>query len=142
MEQAASSGPVTARAIEEAAEHVIKTDCEGYPLPDPLVPFFNRTKEIVTLNSHITYVGKMLKRAAESADMLFSEVNVTGLVSDLRSISLQLSCAVPYAVCYQCQGHPETVHCTACKGRGFISKRLISTVPEELRKVRSKTIKK
>lgn len=141
VREAARRGPVTARAIEVSAQTTRMTDCEGYPLPERVVPFFNRTREVIELQHHIAVVGRALKKAAEDNDLLFAEINTTGVVSDLRNISGHLNSAIPYAVCYQCQGHPET-HCVVCKGRGFISKRLMATVPEELRKIREKGVKK
>lgn len=115
----------------------------GFPIPKPLIPLFER-EEIHELKHHLTVVICALEKAAKADDALFGEVNTTGTASDLRKISQHLSRAIPYAVCYLCQGNPKTQpkgQCQMCKGRGFISKYLLNSVPQELITVRAKGIK-
>jgi hypothetical protein len=145
----ATGKTVTAKAIQTAAIEIaakvepdVVRDSEGYPVPEGLVQFFTRIPEIESLLKSLSGVIAVLKKASESDDRIFGEVNTTGLASDLRKISYSIGRAAPFSVCYQCQGHPEVAPCMMCKGRGFLSKHLLATVPEEMRKLRQKGMKK
>jgi hypothetical protein len=68
--------------------------------------------------------------------------SMTGAYVD--QVYSELKQAVPFAICCYCQGRAETMtHCTVCKGRGVLSEHTWKTaVPEELKAVREKGIKK
>lgn len=139
----ATGKTVTAKAIQTAAIEIaakvepdVVRDSEGYPVPEGLIPFFTRIPEIESLLKSLSGVIAVLKKASESDDRMFGEVNTTGLASDLRKVSYSIGRAAPFSVCYQCQGHPEVAPCMMCKGRGFLSKHLLATVPHEMRKLR------
>jgi hypothetical protein len=71
---------------------------------------------------------------------MWCEANLNGVLADLSSAINRFSAAVPAYVCPYYQGRkPDS--CTACKGRGVISKFMWSMVPEELRNARELSTK-
>lgn len=82
----------------------------------------------------------------QKKDVMYAEVNGDLLMCDFNNLIHHLNLAIPYAVCPVCQGHKEAqvnAHCRMCFGRGMVSKlRWDRTVPEEIKQIRKKGIKK
>jgi len=85
----------------------------------------------------LTEVMNSLKHADRDKDLLFAEVNVSGVLSDLDKAKMQIGTALPHSVYTHCQGHPECQpkgECRLCLGRGLISKfRWDRLVPQEIK---------
>lgn len=115
------------------------TDPTGRPIPKFCLEYWNRTDEVKELLDHIGEVMTALKKAQRQEDLMFAEVNLNGNIADLDRIWSCIQRAIPYVVCTQCQGHPESQpkqHCRMCLGRGLISKfQWDTSVPAELKQV-------
>jgi hypothetical protein len=146
LKEAEKSGKLTARSITEAAEkikppEIIETDKEGYPIPESAMEIWNTRDE---LKEELQFLSRLRIWATDmqgTKDLLFAEVNFSGLKLDIEAVIRTLKGAVPYAVCSACQGQaPKT--CTFCKGRGMISKfRYDSFTPHEMKAIRAKLAK-
>jgi hypothetical protein len=134
--------PATARAIaDKAAEKPIieldETD-EHLPVPDKAMPFWRRRGEIQAILKAISRLRSAIKIAEENKDLLFVEVNFSGVLADLNNAYNKIGTAMPHAVCPTCQGQ-LVEKCANCAGRGVISKfRFDVTTPTELKKIREK----
>lgn len=152
----APNGKPTARHIEEAAQRDtspppkkpeqkdILLDATGWPVPDNLVPLFERFTEVKQHLNSIAAIRGMLRRVQENKDQLWSIVNFSATMIDLDRAFQEIKQAVPYAVCPYCSGHDDTrSHCTNCHQRGAVSELFWKqAIPEEIKAVRAKSSKR
>jgi len=118
-----------------------EVDCLGREIPKKVIQYWQRTPEIRSLMDKVSEIIGILKEAQKNEDIMFSEVSINGTIADLDKAFVSIQCGVPYAVCTQCQGHPETQKsgCRLCLGRGLISKfRWDSLVPVETKTMLAK----
>ena len=114
-------------------------DATGYAIPDKILPLWNRRQEVKDIQNEIASVIRNVKAIREKPDPLWQTVNMQAIEISLNNCKRDLDGATPYAVCTVCQGRSMD-SCTACKGRGFISRHHYETcVPEELKQVRDKS---
>lgn len=128
-------------APKAKAAEVKVVDALGMEIPKAIQKYWGRSEEVKQLLHGLSDVAGTLKKAQRDKDVLYAEVNFTATISDVEKAYFSLKCASPYAVCTQCQGHPETQKggCRLCMGRGLISKfRYERLVPEEVKKIREK----
>lgn len=157
IEKAAEKGPVTAKAITEAAKEVVppkpkpepkakeeKTkhlDKTGYTIPDSILADWQRAEEFGSVLREISKIKSTVKKGLEDSDLIFAEITNT-TVSTLTNAYGDLKRVLPYAVCPTCQGRTPK-KCTTCRSRGFVSEFYYTTcVPEETKRIREKAIKK
>lgn len=157
----APNGKPTARHIEEAAERVtspppqkpqskeppakeILIDETGWPVPDNLEMLFDRIPEVREKMTHLSALRGMLRRVKDNRDVLWRSVNLDSAMMQVDQLFADIKEAIPYAVCPYCQGRAETLtHCANCKQRGVVSKFIWEhAIPEELKAVRQKSVKK
>ncbi len=146
---ATKNGVATGSAIKKAAEKVqqispVVVDATGYPIPKEGVAIWHRAGEIQDMLTAVSKLKSQIKNGWEDKDLLFAGVGQHA-VDELERVYYTLANAKPYAVCTQCQGHPRINKepCGFCCGTGFISKRSYdSHVPEEIKRIRIKSIKK
>lgn len=131
------------QSLPPAEEGKVK-DALGIEIPKKVLQYWERTPEIVDLVDGISSVIRVIKLAGEEKDLLFAEVNITGTISDLEKALVSIRSAIPYAVCPQCQGHPETQPkgCRLCYGRGILGKWRYEKVAIEVREMQEKRGKK
>lgn len=140
---------VTSTTVKEAAEVVQAEtgakDNVGRIIPNKIIPYWCRIGEVKQLLTTINGIRLTLKKAHDAEDKMYAEVSNT-VITDLERVHASMECAVPYAVCPQCQGHPDTQpksDCRLCKGRGLISKFLWDrAVPAETKKMIEGQVKK
>ncbi len=140
LEAATVDGRVTAAGIAQAARNQpdVELDETNYPVPHALAELWNRRDEVDELMRTVNGVRAALRTASRANDPLFSEMNFDAAIGDLERAVHAMQATKPFAVCMQCQGHPETQQggCRLCRGRGLISEFKYRTVPEELRAMR------
>lgn len=114
-------------------------DETGWPIPTQLIPLFRRSQEVQDILTDLSAIKGKLRKAQESKDTLFAEVNFSSALSQLDQAWTDIKTAKPYAVCPTCQGQlPD--HCALCKGRGMISEHRWNTcVTREDKEFRFKT---
>lgn len=141
VKEAAKSGAVTTKTVAAAAKVIeaeeVITDEVGREIPPKIQQYWNRAEEIRNIMRLVKQVKLLIERAKRDNDLMFAEIN-DGVTSDLERAYHSIECGIPYAVCTQCQGHPESQpkgQCRLCLGRGLISKFRWRTVPEEVRKM-------
>jgi hypothetical protein len=107
-------------------------DIHGVDIPEPAKPYWDRKPEAQEVLAKIAAAKKAVK-AIEASDPMYCEVNLNGVLSDLRNAANRFAAAIPAHVCPYCKGtKPED--CKACKGRGVVSKYFWDTaVPAELK---------
>lgn len=123
-----------------------KLDCTGWPVPPALLPHWDRIHEVDEMLEMISHIRLFLERMERDHDKMYLDVDIPYTLSFLQRAATQLRCAKPYAVCYICQGHPETQpdsQCRFCRGKGWVSKwRYDLLVPDEVKEIRKKGAKK
>ena len=129
--------PRKTSAIPARHERPVETlDATGIPVPEEIVPFwdatFSEAQRLITLTSEIRV---RIKRAQETNEPAFREVDHTDILAKLDQVYADLKRAKPYAVCPSCNG-VSTKGCATCKGRGFVSEHFWKTcVPEETKTI-------
>jgi hypothetical protein len=114
-------------------------DATGYAIPEKILPLWNRRQEVKDIQNEIASVIRDVKAIREKPDPLWQTVNMQAIEISLNNCKRDLDGATPYAVCTVCQGRSMD-SCTACKGRGFISRHHYETcVPIELKAIRDKS---
>jgi len=124
-------------------------DTFGKPIPHKVQKYWARGDELEVILNDTEHVHGILKQAHREKDVMYAELNMADLLSSLEHIRNTLKGAMPYCVCTNCSGHPETQKetCRLCLGRGLIGKfRYDNLVPLEIKeimkKVRAKEAKK
>lgn len=147
-------GKVTGKAIAEAAATLVTkrdkpkvVDKMGFPIPDEVIQFWDRSPEINELLTALSDVKTALRNAQDSDDPMYAEINFSTTIGDIEKARESIKRGLPYAVCTQCAGHPkamsETVACPLCRGRGLLSKyKWDHNVAEEWKTMRAKAIEK
>lgn len=114
-------------------------DDMGFPVPVQAQVYWNRKPEAKQVLAQLQAARGQVRKLVPD-DPMWCEVNLNGVIADLSSAINRFFAAVPAYVCPYCQGRkPDS--CTACKGRGVISKFMWSMVPEELRNTRELSTK-
>jgi hypothetical protein len=120
------------------AEVVVK-DALGYPIPKKVQKFWERQGEIISETKQLSAIINAFKGHQQAKDILYAEINFSGLLADLEKAWHNMRLAIPYAVCTVCAGHPETQSngCRFCFGKGLISKfRYDTCAPKESKQMR------
>lgn len=113
-----------------APKPAVLRDGVGRRIPEELHGLWNRHAEARELLHTLSKTRARVERAQDERDVLFSEVNFSAVIADLKNARRQLAQAVPYAVCPCCQGEG----CQTCMNKGLISKhRWDVTIPRELK---------
>jgi hypothetical protein len=122
------SPPVSAQVLDKT----------GWPIPQKLVPIWERAFEVQELLTSMSKIKGALRGAQQDKDILFVEVNFASALAQMDQAYADVKTALPFAVCPTCQGNTPDV-CQLCKGRGFISEHRWSTVvPAETKAMRQK----
>jgi hypothetical protein len=126
---------VASRIQSESKNGSEYVDASGFPVPKPAQEYWHRRREAADILAQLRY-AKTKIRELKPEDIMWAEVNLGGVTSDLESAINRFRGGMPEHVCAHCQGqHPE--RCTACKGRGVVSEYFWrQCVPVELREMR------
>jgi hypothetical protein len=131
---------IASRIQSESKNGAEDVDASGFPVPKPAQEYWHRRKEAADILAQLRYVKTKI-RELKPDDIMWAEVNLGGVTSDLESAINRFRGGMPEHVCAHCQGqHPA--RCTACKGRGCVSEYFWKQcVPIELRNMRKAQIK-
>jgi len=147
IEKASEQGPVTAKAISEAAETIAapkpekRLDKTGYPIPKEILSDWRNAESFNDTLSQLHRIKLRIEKALEGSELAFREVT-NSTVSELESAWGDLQRVLPYVVCPTCQGRTRE-KCQLCKQRGWISKfGYEHWVNKATRELREKAIKK
>jgi hypothetical protein len=145
LAEAAKAGEVTVESLEKAAaQHEAEPsdgppklrDATGLRIPEALLPLWHRRDKVEDLIKSLNSIRSTVKRITGSGDILFRECDLQAIETHLTNANAQIKLAVPHAVCPYCLG-VTFKNCSACKGRGFMSKfKWDNTVPEEMKRLR------
>jgi hypothetical protein len=137
--EAIKSGKTTVKQVASRIQSESKNgsedvDASGFPVPKPAQEYWHRRKEAADILAQLRY-AKTKIRELKPEDIMWAEVNLGGVTSDLESAINRFRGGIPEHVCAHCQGqHPA--RCTACKGRGVVSEYFWrQCVPVELREM-------
>lgn len=138
---------VTAEAIKEAAKVVVPPPAVNYyedelgvPIPSKILETWFRGDEIEQMLKQVRNIKSVVSKGIKENDPLFKELTNTA-IADISHVIAVLEMAYPYTVCTACNGQLLD-DCVLCHGRGFLSKQRYMTVPEEIREMREKVIRK
>ena len=110
-----------------------RMDDVGKPIPDHLLPLFDRGQEVQALLSQISSMKGLLKRAEESGDVLYADVNFNSALAALQTAYADIKATKPFAVCPWCHG-TFSDQCRGCDHRGVLGEyRWNTTVQRELK---------
>jgi DNA-binding MarR family transcriptional regulator len=122
-----------ADAVSVAAAVCPRKDGVGKPIPDQLLPLFDRSPEVHGLLTQISNVKGVLKRAEASGDELYQDVNFNSAFAALVTAYDDIKATMPYVVCPWCGGVLSD-QCRGCGHRGVLGRyRFDNTVPKELK---------
>ncbi len=148
-----------AKKAEKAAKAVLKADPEykppadpkstqkevlrdetGWPIPDELMPIWERRAEITDPMGMLKKLENLLKAKLAEIDPLYAPINVSATSMDLQRVHMGIRAGRLYAVCPICNGKLKE-ECNLCKSRGFINKTMWETgIPIEIKQVRQNII--
>ena len=114
-------------------KQVVHIDSLGQKLPASLADVWKRRAEGNIYQAMLSTLIDEVKRAKVNKDPLWAEVSCNSVIAKLEDAKQQLEVLEPYTLCPMCQGfQPE--QCTACSGRGMMSKcRYDHVVPQEMK---------
>lgn len=108
------------------------TDQEGVPLPEHLIPIFERRREILAWRGHVDALWDCVKEAIESGDPFFRYVRVETIKTECMNLRRAIKFAMPYAVCAYCSGDGGVnKDCRACAGSGWVNEETWYATPQE-----------
>lgn len=143
IKQAAANGKLTAASIKRASPPPknivpeIEKDKEGYPIPQGILPYWQRSFEVRELLTSISFVRGKLKKFEADGDILFSRADFSALKANLSQAYADIENCKPYTVCPYCSGKLPK-QCGECNKTGFVSEfQWKHSVPEEIKKLRA-----
>jgi hypothetical protein len=149
IKRAAAKGKVTGKTIREAlksekesVEEFVLHDSDGVEVPKKLRELWLRGGEMAEVLNQLSKIKSILKQAQENDDPLWRHVVHAAAAADLSRVWTSISGAKPYAVCPQCQGHPEVQKCGLCLNTGIIGRFKYKAVDEKLLALRKKALAK
>jgi hypothetical protein len=104
-----------------------RMDDVGKPIPDHLMPLFDRGQEVQALLSQLSSMKGLLKRAEESGDVLYAEVNFNSALAALQTAYADIKATKPFAVCPWCHG-TFSDQCRGCGHRGALGEYRWNTI--------------
>lgn len=118
-----SSRPPSSPPSRQNAKFAVSEVCDktGLPIPAKRLELWNRRQEVQDMLTALSRIKCTIENAHEQKDVLFAEVNRSGVRADLVNAYNQVELALPYAVCPSCQGHVAGGTCRLCDSRGLIS---------------------
>jgi hypothetical protein len=97
-------------------------DATGIEVPEEIVPYWDMSlTESQRLLQFVSEVRIRVKRAQDTNEPMFREVDHTDVIAKLDLVYANLKLVKPYAVCPECQGKGKITKDCQCKGRGFVS---------------------
>ena len=112
----------------------VRVDGVKKPIPDHLIPLFDRGSEVQALLSQITSIKGVLKKAQESDDPLYGDCHFQAVEEALQAAFTEIKATKPFAVCPWCGGTLAN-DCRGCGQRGVLGEfRWNQTVPVEFKK--------
>lgn len=144
VEKASKNGqkvtPKSIKAVAEAEVEPAIEDVDKIQVPTGVVPLWLAAKEdIGGVLLAITRIKSKVQQAMDDNLPHWRQANCNAVVADLGKVYTAISAAKPYAVCPQCQGHPEVQKCRLCLGVGYVGKFRYQATPKTLLEVRKKT---
>jgi hypothetical protein len=134
----AKGGKLTAKSIDEAAVHVVgngERDKAGVPIPDAVMPNWERRQGILDLLHHISSAKCIMDRISEH-DKFYHRLGFLGTIKrelgELESHYNQVKGVLPDYVCGYCNGvSPKMESRRGCMGIGLLSTDLHKRLPPE-----------
>jgi len=132
----------TAQHTEGKAHKQLICDAEGTPIPKSALKYWARRGEFKDLLADVNQLRDRILSLGENRDPLFRSIKYDRLNDSFSDIYHNIEAAAPYAVCTDCQGHPEIKpggHCQTCGVTGLITKSAWDTCTKiEVRELRRK----
>lgn len=129
-----NDGTITAETIKQAVAEVVDepVDDNGKPVPQMARKIWDRRGEAKEMLGRIRALKRAINELSDT-DVMWVEVSLQGVIGDLASAISRFSSAIPAYVCPYCNGI-RVQRCTACKGRGCMSKFMWDhAVPKEMK---------
>ena len=113
---AASTPPPPKPPVRKPGPVAGQADKTGKPIPDHLLPIWDRGREIDAMLRQVSEIRTAVQRSQDDADPLFAELNHSSVMAALNCAYDALKATRPFAVCPWCCG-TLSEHCRGCKGR-------------------------
>lgn len=118
---------------QDEQKQAARLDDVGKPIPDHLLPLFDRRQEVQDLLGQISSIRGVLKRAEAAGDALYAEINFNSAFAAIETLHAEVKATKPYAVCPWCNGILSD-ECKGCGHRGVLGEyRWNTIVPRELK---------
>jgi hypothetical protein len=112
----------------------VPVDGIGRPIPSTAMETWARRHEAQEVLRHVSEIRAAIKKAQDSRDILWAEINLNDMHAQIDNLYAQLKPLVPEYVCPGCQGLAD---CRLCNGRRMVSKFRWDTVVTEIQKKRA-----
>ena len=109
-----------------------RLDIVGKPIPDHLLPLWDRGSQIADMASSVTRMSGLIRRMHDEGDLVILDGNGQAIVAALETAKQGLKANIPFAVCPYCKGTLSD-SCRFCKGRGIVGEFAYKYVPGELK---------
>jgi hypothetical protein len=119
---------------EEPKTPPVPVDAIGRPIPLEAQEVWSRRHEAQDILRHVSEIRAAIKKAQDSRDILWAEINLNDMHAQIDNLYAQLKPLVPEYVCPGCQGLAD---CRLCNGRRMVSKFRWDTVVTEIQKKRA-----
>jgi len=159
LEDVAKDGPVTAKSIkakvqnaeyemqepkemQEPAEPEVVRDELGWPIPEDLVPLWNRRQILKDMMADLSRMKCEIARGQKEQDDLYAHIG-SAATAEFDQVRWLVKHALPWVVCTECQGRPTlNVACQLCKTTGFLIERDVEILPtvKDVLKIRTKML--
>jgi hypothetical protein len=131
-----SNDPKKATLKREKVDKLV--DNTGLEIPPETLELWNRGQadEVNELLAQLRAVRSKVNAMQASGDVLYREVETQQVIANLAQCETELKCAIPYAICYKCNG-TSPKGCKFCKERGFVHEHFWKvSVPQEIKDLR------
>jgi hypothetical protein len=148
-----SKEPVTAKAIEAAAEKIVEpakpapkpdkkaevvVECDrfGHEIPADVFVDWQRAEQVQERLTQLSQIKSLVKKGLDDKDVIFAELS-NSLEATLGNAYGDLKRVLPWTICPTCSARKASrTKCLLCKQRGWLSEFLFKTaLPDEIKKM-------
>lgn len=112
-----------------------------WPIPESLVPMWNRGDEVREMLSSLRKLKMVINKAQKDDDIFYRGFVFQACLAFLTNSENQIKTLIPHAVCHGCNGE-NSKKCTKCHGKGWMSELSWGQAGDEIKDLRIKMAKR
>jgi len=130
------------KEMQEPSEPEVVRDELGWPIPEDLVPLWNRRQILKDMMADLSRMKCEIARGQKEQDDLYAHIG-SAATAEFDQVRWLVKHALPWVVCTECQGRPKlNAACQLCKSTGFLIERDVEILPtvKDVLKIRTKML--